>query len=134
MAGPLSHLSPPLGVQRFQLFPARSRLGIVDLVDTSRGADREVKKPGYIFCEEHCAARKCACAHYGGGTCRFSYTYTGLLRSAEKDAFAFVRPGAASEPAALRFAAAMATPPERQPCGRPPPPRPTPSFYMYDGM
>ena len=99
-----------------------------------RGADREVKKTSMGSCEEHCASRKCACAHFSNGMCRFTFTYVGLLRSHE-GFDAFVRPGAQADPGAIaaktREEAAAKTPAEA--CGAPPPRRVTPTFYMYDG-
>ena len=65
------------------------------LTFSCRGADRQFKKEGLSaeLCESHCASRKCACAHYGKGQCRFTYTFTGILHSGEGYS-AFVRPGA----------------------------------------
>lgn len=96
-----------------------------------RGADREVKKPSLELCEAHCASRKCACAHFARGLCRFGFTYLGLLRSDEGFS-AFVRPNAASEPAAIKAAQRLAGGPPTATCGKPPS-RVVPSFYMYDG-
>lgn len=100
-----------------------------------RGADREVKKDSFAACEAHCASRKCACAHFGGGKCRFAFTYVGLLRSNEGFS-AFVRPGAESDPGAVAAAAreAKAAAAAGAPtCGTPTPRRVPPNFYMYDG-
>jgi hypothetical protein len=69
-----------------------------------RGADRTFRKGGAEECEAHCASRKCACAAFDSGVCRFTYTYTGLLRSAQGQS-AFVRPGAVRAAAACRRAA-----------------------------
>jgi len=97
-----------------------------------RGADREVKKQSFADCETHCASRKCACAHFANGLCRFGFTYLGLLRSRE-GASAMVRPNAASEPAALKAAAREeAANSPAQACGSSFKPRMPPNFYMYD--
>jgi len=99
-----------------------------------RGADREVKKPSFAQCEEHCASRKCACAHFGNGMCRFGYTYLGLLRSHEGFS-SMVRPMAAAQPAALKAAereAELARTPAEQ-CGSSVRSHVPPTFYMYDG-
>ena len=66
-----------------------------------RGADRTTKKADAGSCEAHAASRKVACAHFGGGVCRFTYTFLGLLRSDSSSFQAFVKPGAAGEKAAL---------------------------------
>lgn len=106
-----------------------------------RGADRTTKKDSAGACEAHASSRKVACAHFGGGVCRFTYTFLGLLKAESSGFQSFVRPGAADDKAALKAAAAeeakakaalTASVSPLQACG-PPTPRVPPSFYMYDG-
>ena len=105
---------------------------------TCRGADRTAKYKDVERCEQHCAERKCACTHFGKGVCKFTYTYTGILRSAEAGAYTtYVRPGAAAEEEAVkvaereRLAQQVAKTPGLA-CGGPAP-RLSPKFYLYDG-
>ena len=100
--GGTSHAPPPPPAQAMTVH------GYVLHVNSfCRNADRDVKKASFAECEAHCSSRKCACAHFANGECKFSFTFFGLLLSREGvGSNAITRPGSELEEAAVRAAAA----------------------------